>query len=316
MKNSRTNTMKNANINTKNFYSINVNNIPVGAKVTVLVDGKEMSMDDFMINDPIAEMIEENGYVRNTKLHRRWIAAQTFRMLNYEGKSGKGWDAALKDMYDYNYQFKQITEEMRVIGILEKQDKNCFEERVTYFNKDVLILLLKDYIHKVNEYHKTYVQKRTYTYKGKIVTPTYIGFISGYAIRTEDVYKTVIAPTNEAITDIEKAKSYKEVADIMQNFMKETYRNLPKDTAKCKFWKDAFKGSGAYFTLKNMVMFHNVVLCDSDKTAFVSKETAVDYLNMKRIQYAGEGWRMHQYLKLIIEVNSFDLVRSIRLHNK
>ena len=84
---------------------------------------------------------------------------------------------------------------------------------------------------------------------------------------------------------------------------------LPDNTPKCKQWKDAFKGIGAYETLKNLILFHDVVLRDC-----TGKADSMTKLTNRLYEYKGEGWRMHAMLKDTINLNNFDLVRSIRAH--
>ena len=39
---------------------------------------------------------------------------------------------------------------------------------------------------------------------------------------------------------------------------------LPYDTKKSKVWIDAYKGEGAYYTMKNLVLFHNCNFFDDN----------------------------------------------------
>ena len=38
------------------------------------------------LDDEMYNQIFEDGYVKNTKLYRRWVMAQTFRALNFRGR--------------------------------------------------------------------------------------------------------------------------------------------------------------------------------------------------------------------------------------
>ena len=59
---------------------------------------------------PVARMVVENKQVDNKKLFRRWVTAQTFRMIyepSYNYKTHEyetGWDNYLRNCYDYKYQ--------------------------------------------------------------------------------------------------------------------------------------------------------------------------------------------------------------------
>jgi hypothetical protein len=123
-----------------------------------------------------------------------------------------------------------------------------------------------------------------------------------------DVRGRVIDKLSYIIGDMRHAESYAELYTLLKLFIKHTV-NLPDDTPKCREWKDAFKGIGAYETLKNMVLFHDVVL-----SGCVNKEESLTKLNRCLHIYQGEGWRMHALLKETIRINNFDLRRSIEAH--
>ena len=65
---------------------------------------------------------------------------------------------------------------------------------------------------------------------------------------------------------------------------------LPYETAKSKVWVDAYKGNGAYYTLKNLVMFHDCAI-KTGKFDVLLSTSAVAFLNEKLDEYKGEGWR-------------------------
>ena len=80
---------------------------------------------------------------------------------------------------------------------------------------------------------------------------------------------------------------------------------LPFNTPKSKMWIDAYKGEGAYYTLKNLVMFHN---CGIKVNKFDARfgANAVAILNEKLDEYKGEGWRMFALMKKVISDNGFN----------
>ena len=107
--------------------------------------------DNFVNDDIIAEQIITDGYVRNTKLHRRFVMAQMFRMLNYESwdRSESGYNACLRNMYGYDYTFKMMLDEVKVLSKLEVRDRESFEERSHFFNKKVVVSVMEDYMIKL-----------------------------------------------------------------------------------------------------------------------------------------------------------------------
>jgi hypothetical protein len=79
---------------------------------------------------------------------------------------------------------------------------------------------------------------------------------------------------------------------------------LPFDTPKSKAWIDAYKGEGAYYTLKNLIMFHDCVIEYNRET--LTQRESIDEIYRKLDEYQGEGWRMFALMKKVIEDNDFD----------
>ena len=69
-------------------------------------------------NDVILENIIADGYVKNTKLFRRFVMAQMFQMLNYVSYDGRnrGYNDYLRTRYGYDYTLKMMLEEVRVLS--------------------------------------------------------------------------------------------------------------------------------------------------------------------------------------------------------
>ena len=94
---------------------------------------------------------------------------------------------------------------------------------------------------------------------------------------------------------------------FMENMIK-----LPFETRKSSAWMDAFKGEGAYYTLKNLVMFHDCIIYETVYSFGANKTTehrgidAVKYINHKLYEYQGEGWRMFALMKKVISDNGIN----------
>lgn len=310
-----------AGCDTNKYFTLDVNEaIPAGAKIHIVVDkdgnyvpevvkenndmkpteGLRKFLDETY--DKIFNNIIEDGYVRNTKLHRRFVMAQMFHMLNYVSYDGKysGYNDCLKRAYGYEYTLKMMTEEIRVLSKLEVRDKESFMERSHFFTKEVVIKVLEDYLEKL----KTYVEAlsdrncKGIPYKR----------IKGKNIFNADLDKKVYAPVRNYIFRIKYAKNYAEIYRALEAFMK-NHVKLPYETAKSKEWIDAYKGEGAFYTLKNLVMFHNCDIVIGEDRGFTYKVSgfdAVHVLNSKLDEYKGEGWRMFALMKKVIADSNFD----------
>ena len=308
-KNERMNKLKENGINVDKYFTVNLDN---GTKIHLIIDenGSPKLVDKPIENDPIYKEIIEDGYVRNTRLHRRWIMAQMFSALNYISYDGqyKGYNDCLKRMYGYDYTLQMMVEEIRVLGKLEARDVDSFNERKHFFNKDVVIAVLEDYLEKLQKYIETMPNRncKGIPYKR----------INGKDIFNADIDKKIYMPIRNLIRLIKYAKNYSEIHRILEQHFMKNHIKLPFETTKSKVWIDAYKGAGAYYTLKNLVMFHNCGIKLGNLDVLFSA-SAVAFLNEKLDEYHGDGWRMFALMKKVIADNNFDFnARMKEIYNK
>ena len=298
-KNERMNQLNNAGVNTSKYFTVDLEN---GTRVTLIIDENG---NPIKVEDTIANQIIEDGYVRNTKLHRRFVMAQMFHMLNYRSYDGRreGYNEALK-MRGLGYSFDMMLEEIRVLSKLEARDRETFLERSSFFTKDVIRQTMADYVVELKKYVEALPNKncKGVPYKR----------IKGRDVFVDDLQKKVYSPFERDIRNLQYARNYSEMYRIVKEFMAKMIR-LPYDTPKSKAWIDAYKGEGAFYTLKNLVMFHD---CKIYNREALSGMAAVHFLNAKLDEYSGEGWRMFALMKKVIADNRFDFqTRMSEIYN-
>ncbi len=271
-------------------------------------------------DDPILNQIIEDGYVRNTKLHRRWVMAQMFKMLNYNSWRGgqNGYDACLRERYSYQYQFDMMLEEVRVISKLEGKDDETFKERTSFFNYEVVAEVCKHYMDDLKKYIGNLP-------KHKCKGVPYKRLNGRYGDMFEvDLYKKVYMPMELHIRKMHSnmVTNYSSLYKELKAFMKLMIK-LPYNTAKSKVWVDAFKGSGAYYTLKNLTMYHGCNIIEEKNylpyvtNKYVAGIEATNYVKSKLDEYRGEGWRYMAMLKKCIADNNFNFEQRMKeIYNK
>lgn len=306
-KNERMQKLNNAGVDTKKYFDISLpHGLKPGATISLVIndDGQPVIVNGNQDN-AIAEQIIADGYVRNTKLHRRFVMAQMFHMLGYESYSRdeKGFNACLRNRYDYHYTFKMMLEEVRVLSKLEVRDKESFIERSHFFTKEVVIAVLEDYMDKLKSYVNSLPNKNCKGVPYKRV--------KGVNIFNADLDKKLYAPLRKKLNSVRTAGNYTAIHRALQNFMRDMIK-LPYQTPKSKVWIDAFKGEGAYYTLKNLVMFHDCGIEELYGCPMTYGTDAVKYINRKLDMYHGEGWRMFALMKKVIEDNDFDFNERMR----
>lgn len=313
-KENRVAALKAAGMNTGKYFSISLpEGLQPGAKINITIDengvpvfdgdGNNIKTNSALTPDEKAllNQVCADGYVKNSKLHRRWVMAQMFRMLNYESYDGKrfGYDAYLNDNYGYMYQFDMILEEIRVLGKLQERDMGEFNKRKRFFNDQVVVDLIKDYKTKLKKYiEKLPIRKCKGTpYKR----------ICGKNIFVEDIYQKVLIPFDNVaynvVYNMTPDTNYMKLYLVLKRLVKfaKQYK-LPFETPKCKEWKNAYKGAGSYYTLMNMVKFHN---CRANGMYGLD---GVYFIEMLTDQYGetGEYYKLFAFLKKTIEDNHFD----------
>ena len=102
-RNERMEKLNGMGIDTSKYFNVSLpDGLKPGATISLVIseDGQPMIVGG---NDTIREQIIADGYVRNTKLHRRFVMAQMFHMLNYVSYDGKeeGYNACLSNHFDY-----------------------------------------------------------------------------------------------------------------------------------------------------------------------------------------------------------------------
>lgn len=305
-RNKRMEVLNNAGVDTSKYFTVNLpEGIKPGATISLVINenGQPVVVNENK-NDVIANQIIADGYVRNTKLHRRFVMAQMFQMLNYVSYdgTGSGYNAYLRKMYDYKYTFNMMLEEVRVLSKLEARDKESFEERSHFFTKEVIINVMTDYIDELMDYIDQLLTKKCNGIPYK--------HVKGMDIFVDDLDKKIYEPLREYFYTFRYAKSYSQMYMLLKGFM---YRmvKLPYDTTKSKAWIDAYKGEGAYYTMKNLLMYHNCFV-ETDNGIKLYGTKAVGFIESKLDEYQGEGWRMFALMKKVIAINNFDY--GARMH--
>lgn len=266
-------------------------------------DFKQLIIDGKVVINADSKSYAEDKQLESNKQFRRWITAQTLRMFKtpiWDRDTRRyvcSWDLYLKNYYSYMYQFDMTLEELKTLKKLEVTDKREFEIRKRFFNKSVIILLCSDYLTRFKKYCKN--NKIIYgKHNGQVKLKNNYGYMT-----LESIANDIIRPLINLVDEINKSESYAEIYTYFKKFRR-IMNDLPRDTVKCAEWKDAFKGAGAYYTLQNLVLYHDVVLEKDKKTSLKLLEDMLD----------GEVWKYHRLLKNWLDDNEFNLSTSIAKH--
>ena len=88
---------------------------------------------------------------------------------------------------------------------------------------------------------------------------------------------------------------------------------LRAETPMAPEFVDAYKAAGAFYSLKNLILFHNCVAHNEDGSAMTLYES-LDFVNAKTdaCLAEGKGYKLLGYLKVFLEENHFDYIARLR----
>lgn len=286
-----------AGIDTANLFSMS--GITGEEKVARLKDGQVTVIPD---DDPIFAAIAGGKTVPNNRLFRRWVMSQVFHMMTYEHRGSSGFTAAL-NLKGYQYQWKMLLEELRVQAILAKNDPENFRQRNLWFNKGRVYDMCQDYIGKLYVHIGTLPRKHC---KGI----PYIR-LRGHNVFESDIAQKVLAPLKAAavyIFDSPSPVALERRARRFYDLVKNTW--LHYDITMSSSFKDAYKGAGAYFTMRNLILFHSCRMRDV-RGRYLPEKGSIARLDTMAEEYRNEGWRLFGAMKELLEDNKVDIKKKM-----
>lgn len=281
-----------AGVNVSNLFSMQ------GADGSdVLVRRKGSFFQPVPDDDPIFTAIITGKTVPNRRLFRRWVMAQMFHMLTQKGYKERhpmGFTEAL-NRKGYKYSWEMTVEEFRVQAKLFINDKENFAERNRWFNKEVVVAMAEHYIVQLENHIKTLKKRKC---KG-------VPYVHLYKrdIFVSDLSAKVYRPLYHALDNIRRAKTPQNLYSALAKFHNEVKKTwLAYGTPQSPAFKDAYKGVGAFYTLKNLILFHGYVF-PTAPTANLSMVSLYGYMNDKTL----EGYKMLGILKEFLETNHINI---------
>lgn len=274
-----------------------------------------VDMDDATI-DEIGKQIVEGGYVRNWKLFRRWVMSQMFHMLRDMDKNGLTFNAVLQRK-GYEYQWRMLENELYAqMKMAAHGDHENAGARNRWFGGFVASEMAYDYIDKLRKYvddnliykvKKDKDGKKTKSFKHTCKGNPYVR-LQNKDIFVSDLEKKVFVPLCDLARKMCDSKTYKEVYDAVHEFNKNR-KHLAWDTKQSDVFINAYKGSGAYYTMRNLIMFHGARFLKSGRK--MSEANSLKELESKAKLYDEQGWRMLGVLKQLIKESGINIQGKI-----
>ena len=245
----------------ENYFAVSLpNGAEAGTKFT-------FSLEDQKVLGEI-----RGGVINNSHLFRRWVMAQTFRALHWNGYNGKGYNAYVKSL-GFKYQFDMMEDEIKALAAMERDGDPELAFRSRFFSLDVIKEVYRRFTNDILRVKTELLDRRE--------------------IQSAKTYREML----RAVRNFRTKYSY--------------YINWGNRNGKLsqyKEWFDAFKGAGAYYTLENMFRFHNCILYRDNEYIFATKsgEDAVRLLRKTIDDGMWEGYQLFALLKKVIKDNHFN----------
>ncbi len=274
--------------------------------------------DDAQTLDAVGKQIVEGGYVSNWKLFRRWVMSQMFHMLRSMEVRRRSFNQELQ-WKGYEYQWSMLERELCAQMKMRKHgDYSNQVLREMWFNGKVAYGMAMDYIDKLKAYIENNLVYRKQDMNKPVDERRYKHTCKGVAyvrLANEDIFvsdlqKKVYTPLFRMAYKMQSAPSINTLYNTLHEFNK-TRKHLHWDTKQASAFINAYKGSGSYYTMRNLIMFHgarfhvNGVAMSETQSLNRVNELAKDCIN------AHEEWRMLGILKELIKDSGISIQGKI-----
>lgn len=310
--NERMNVLANNGIDTSKYFNITLDKELLNKGIMLKLDGDNLTAQLAEEAEALREEIRNNGTVACTKLYRRWICAQMLRIQKaIENRQYWNIEEYMRN-FTYSYMRDMIIHELEAQeAILRDNDLETFEERKTFFSKQIIHRHYTEWVQALTRKitnSKIHIQNRSnrrMEQKEYITIGTRNFYLSDARNDQFEVMRMVGSLYNVRENRIGEIKSYCESINKILN--KYDVRS-EKIFLPTKAFMEAYKASGAYYTLKNLVLFHNANLTDYETGEVLNGTVAFSYLRGYLDEVLdGNGYRVYALMKQCLKENKIDL---------
>ena len=292
---------------TKDLYNIDK---PDGDSVIGKMDDegciRPLKDDD----DPIVKAILGTGSIRHAHLFRQHILAQLLPVIQ-SGKSVTDWIRH----HGYEYQWKVVNDEMmRQSAMYRHGDLKNLELCQKFYNQGLVVSMAW-------KYYDALVQETRYLKKNKVKKckgRPYIRMVQAdrlvergwIGIFVDEIKTKILEPTRNMVIAIRDAKDPIELHHAVEEFYNKhipatVYWNI--EPKMHKMFVDAYKGTGGYWAMQNLILFHGCGLMNKDTAEMFYGQEGMRYLNELLDEHKSSGYWLFRALKEMIGYNHFDI---------
>lgn len=264
--------------------------------------------------------IEESGYLDANGIVRRWIPSQCLAMVYNNG----GFHENLKAR-GVDYSWKVLVDDLKKQSKLYmNHDMEGYADRNRWYNSEIAYAMARDYYNTLCRHINT---MKHYSHNGRLYIKLKCWMNNGKGVHVDEL-PMFRAQIEKAITCIKNTKTPKTLLDAVISFDKMIRQRInfsPKEI--CVEFANAYKAAGAYYTIKDLIMFEGCRLqvdnqgsvdqitfwderCGRSRK-FVETEESLEALERKASAIVQDGvadcgYKMLGLLKDFLEYNKFD----------
>ena len=283
---------------------------PMGADEVVKIEnGKAIPVE---MMDEVEKKMVEGGYINHYTLFRRWVMSQMFRMLRKQVDQRTSFTQLIQN-HGYEYSWRVVERELNAQAKMYKNgDSENYVARNRWFNNDIVADMMKSYISRLQDHVENKLMYRKNAkghdvYKHTCKGNPYVR-IGGKNVFVSDLEKKVFSPLRRLVCEVSSTPDVAKAHAAIVKFNR-LRKKMQSETKMDQFFINAYKGSGAYFTCKNLILFHGATFRDGGK--FLGQKKSLRYLEEKAQEYRTEGWRMMGVLKQLISDSGISISAKI-----
>lgn len=278
-------------------------------QVVKIENGKAIPVE---MMDEVEKKMVEGGYINHYTLFRRWVMSQMFRMLRKQVDQRTSFTQLIQN-HGYEYSWRVVERELNAQAKMYKNgDSENYVARNRWFNNDIVADMMESYISRLQDHVENKLMYRKNAqghdvYKHTCKGNPYVR-IGGKNVFVSDLEKKVFSPLRRLVREVSSTPDVAKAHAAIVKFNR-LRKKMQSDTKMDQFFISAYKGSGAYFTCKNLILFHGATFRDGGK--FLGQKKSLRYLEEKAQEYRTEGWGMMGVLKQLISDSGISISAKI-----
>lgn len=294
------------------------------------IELKQTADGNIDLSDPVIKSIINGGNLYDPRIAKQHVTAMMLKMLTREwyccGRATKKKNGQYdlshfqKNMLraGYEYTWKVLADKLNEQAHMAKnRDNKAFIEDNRWYNKALALRMFDDYMEQLK-----YIFENARVHRNKNRKYIKFHYVTGLGCSYQGVY---ISDFNRIYDELEQhrycianANNPTELSERVAELVKVMPRlrlapseykrgEEPLVAKQCPEWQDAYKGYGAFFTMKNLILYHDcrVYMFHNGKCKVLDESQSIEQIN-EWAQNQHGYWLMGA-LKQFLEYNNFDI---------